>query len=133
MEDIFKYVYKVTEVNDKNVWEELQKRDFVVLKLMTMHGNKKLKNIPYNIFFSFVGRVNVEIIKYYNWYFFSVLPPVSQILKTKNKEHKFAFFVEEEIYADVSPNRYYFIPVEEKDAYNFVRSRKYVLQEKQEK
>ncbi len=48
MEDILKRVYKVTEVRD-NVWEELQKRDLVVVKLMAIEkfSKKKLDLIPY--------------------------------------------------------------------------------------
>ena len=42
MEDILKHVYKVTEVRD-NVWEELQKRDLVVVKLMAIEKFSKKK------------------------------------------------------------------------------------------
>jgi len=42
MEDILKRVYKVTEVRD-NVWEELQKRDLVVVKLMGIEKFSKKK------------------------------------------------------------------------------------------
>jgi len=96
MEDILKRVYKVTEVRD-NVWEELQKRDLVVVKLMAIErfSKKKLDFIPYGHLLCYVGYANVELIKYKNWNFFAILPPASDMLRKKFDLGKFAMYIQE--------------------------------------
>ncbi|WP_016730899.1 hypothetical protein [Saccharolobus islandicus] len=117
MEDILKRVYKIIEVRD-NVWEELQKRDLVIVKLIAIErfSKRRLNFIPYESFLYYVGLVNVELIKYNNWNFFAILPPVNNILKEKFKLGKFAMYTEVRDPTDrMHIDRKVFVPVDEKD------------------
>jgi len=130
MEDIFKRVYKVTEVHDNNVWEELQKRDLVVVKLIAIErfSKKKLNFIPYGHLTSYVGYVNVELIKYKNWNFFAILPPVNNMLRKKFGLGKFAMYIQERDPTErMHVSKEVFITIDEKDVYNFVRARANVV------
>jgi hypothetical protein len=129
-EEILKGVYKVTEVNDNNVWEELQKRDLVVVKLITIekYSGKKLNYIPYAGMLCYVGYVNVELIKYKDWNFFAVLPPVNDMLRKRFGVGKFAVYVEERDPTDhMNVSNKAFITVDEKAVYKFVRARANVV------
>jgi hypothetical protein len=130
VENITKHVYKVTEVNDNNVWEELQKRDLVVVKLITVekYSKKKLNYIPYGHMLCYVGYMNVELIKYKDWNFFAVLPPVNDMLRKRFGLGKFAMYIQERDPTDrMHVSNEVFITVDEKAVYNFVRARANVV------
>jgi hypothetical protein len=127
MEDILKRVYKITEVDDNNVWEELQKRDLVIVKLIVLErfSKKKLNFVPYENFICYIGFVNVELIKYRNWNFFAILPPVNDMLRKKfGLGGKFAMYIQERDPAERwHVSKQVFITIDEKEVYNFVRVR----------
>jgi hypothetical protein len=131
MEDILKRVYKVTEVHDDNVWEELQKRDLVVVKLIAIErfSKKKLNFIPYEGLIWYVGYVNVELIKYKNWNFFVILPPVNDMLRKKfGLGGKFVMYIQERDPTErMHVSKQVFITIDEKDVYNLVRARANVV------
>jgi len=130
MEDIFKHVYKVTEAHENNVWEELQKRDLVVVKLIAIErfSKKKLNFIPYEHLIWYVGYVNVELIKYKNWNFFAILPPVSDMLRKKFGLGKFAMYIQGRDPTErMHISKQMFITIDEKDVYDLVRARANVI------
>jgi len=129
MEDIFKRVYKVIEVHD-NVWEELQKRNLVIVKLMAIErfSKKKLDFIPYGHLLCYVGYVNVELMKYKNWNFFAILSPVSDMLRKKFDLGKFAMYIQERDPTErMHVSKEVLITIDEKDVYNLVRARANVV------
>jgi hypothetical protein len=108
------------------LWDELQKKDLVVLKLIAVAMGwppKTLRYIPFTEFFWYVGKENVEEIRVKNWRLFSVLPPKSEELKKKHNVKKFAvFYVVKDITPDPLPEKYYLVPVDEAKAYKFIRN-----------
>jgi hypothetical protein len=105
------------------LWDELQKKDLVVLKLIAVTKGwppKTLRYVPFTEFFWYVGG-SVEEIRVKNWRLFSVLPPKSEELKKKHNVKKFAvFYVVKDPTPDPLPNEYYLVPVDEAIAYKFI-------------
>jgi hypothetical protein len=106
------------------LWDDLKKKDLVVLKLIAVTTGwppKTLKYIPFNEFFMYVGKENVEEIRVKNWSLFNVLPPKSEELKKKHNVKKFAvFYVVKDITPDPLPKKYYLVQVNEEQAYKFI-------------
>lgn len=106
------------------LWDELQKKDLVVLKLIAVtrgYPSKTLRYVPFTEFFRYVGKENVEEIEVKNWRFFSILPPKSEELKKRHNIEKFAvFYVVKDITPDPLPQKYYLVPVNETQAYKFI-------------
>jgi hypothetical protein len=119
------------------LWNELLKKDLVILKLALLSDynriphrlSKVLHDIPFTQFISRIGVLNIEEIRYKNWRFFSILPPLSEELKKTYNIEKFAIYgikkhynPETRLFDPDTPDTIIIKPVSLEEAYRFVQS-----------
>jgi len=130
--------FRILYFKDKTIlWNELLKNDLVIIKLALLSDYNKipprllkvLSNPPFEQFISRIGVLNIEEIRYKNWRFFSILPPLSEELKKTYNIEKFAIYgirkhynPETRLFDPDTPDTIIIKPVSLEEAYRFVQS-----------